>query len=169
MLNNEEEILDCAYCKCTRNWLRCTAYRCNVNVVVIENGDETNKTEENTIMRTVAKGSNLADLVTFMENVESLAYKYYVNGLLANGSYEIIYKDVNSSGGKESRLDHSTTTTNRTKVIVFKSSPTKLIGLYFVPADNVIDKSMNSSINLRSNFFVLFAFWIINRLFLSIF
>lgn len=175
MLDDEEDILDCARCKCTKNWLRCTAYQC------VNGEGNTNGSAE-----TIPKDSNIANLVTYMENIESLAYKYYVNGLQLNSNYELIYKDVNSNT-TVSRTPNNINNlnnqelNNRTKVFVFKSSPTKLIGLYFVPPVNNVNNtfvntfrnnylnSFNCSINLQSNVFISLFLFVINRLFLSIF
>lgn len=170
MFDSEEDYLDCAHCKCTKNWLQCIARQCvNVNVERSTNGSA----------ETVPKDFNIADLVTYMEKIESLAYKYYVNGLQLNSNYELIYKDVNSNT-TVSRAPNNINNlnnrelNNRTKVFVFKSSPTKLIGLYFVPPVNNTFRnnshnSFNCSINLQSNVFISLFLFVINRLFLSIF
>ena len=170
MLDGENDYLDCAHCKCTKNWLRCTAHLC-----VEEIKGNTNGSAE-----TVPKDSNIADLVTYMEKIESLAYKYYVNSLHLDSNYELIYKDVNSNttvSRTSNNIDNlnNQELNNRTKVVVFKSSPTKLIGLYFVPPVNNTfvntfrNNSLNCSINLQSNVFISLVLLVINRLFLSIF
>lgn len=180
MLNDEEDTLDCARCKCTKNWLRCTAYQCNVNLEIF--GGNTNGSAE-----PVPKDSNIAGLVTYMEKIESLAYKYYVNSLQLNSNYELVYKDLNSNttvNRTPNNIDNlnNQELNNRTKVVVFKSSPTKLIGLYFVPpVKNTFNNtfvntfrnnslnSFNCSINLQSNAFISLFLLIIKRLFLSTF
>lgn len=174
MFDGEEDYLDCAHCKCTKNWLQCTARQCvNVNVERSTNGSA----------ETVPKYFNIADLVTYMEKIESLAYKYYVNGLQLNSNYELIYKDVNSNttvSRTPNNIDNlnNQKLNNRAKVVVFKSSPTKLIGLYFVPPvkkpvkkilPSPRNNSLNCSINLQSNVFISLFLLVINRLFLSIF
>lgn len=187
MLNNEEDMLDCARCKCTQNLLQCTAYRCNFDVsvmfvdgVVKKNNSaasvptnidahrqttvETSATKSETIMN----GSSLPDLISFVHTIETLAYKYYVNALIRNGSYQLVYKDVDDikHSSEESNnqvlngISSTSTSNNKQRVIVFKSSPNRILGLYFIPPKSYsLTSTSSSSTSLKflnySTFFVL--------------
>lgn len=188
MLNNEEDMLDCARCKCTHNLLQCTAYRCNFDVSVMfvdgvikknnsataapTNSDahrqttlETSVTKSETIMN----GSSLPDLISFVHTIETLAYKYYVSALIRNGSYQIVYKDVDATkqSSEESNqvlngISSTATSKNKQRVIVFKSSPNRILGLYFIPPKSYSPSSSSSSssslkfINYLTFFVLLF-------------
>lgn len=176
MLNNEEDLIDCARCKCSHNLLQCTAYRCDmdVNFMFIDRNDGNNTNSARPISTTNIKDSSLPDLVSLMHTIETLAYKYYVDALSRNHSYHLIYKDIsddkqNQNSNKD--IEESSELVGieeKSKVIVFKSNPNRLLGLYFVPPKlppTTASSSASSSIYFNSNYFILIFFMIFFRIF----
>lgn len=153
MLNNQEDSMECGKCKCTHNLLQCEAIKCSG-------------------VDDLARKYTLLDLVALMKQIESYAYRSYVNELIARGTYQIVYRDLNNNDtakkmaatAHDDRDDHDPPTTpQKTKVIVFKSGrPSHLIGLYFMqqkkqrPIDKI--RHFNNTSRLSFNCSVIFNF-----------
>jgi hypothetical protein len=137
LLNNEQEFLDCAKCKCEQNVLTCTAVKldtCNFNQFK-KDLNITRKINLNNI--TNLKKLSINQLIEMSELIEFYAYKYYINEYKNNQDYSVVYSSL-SSDAKPVKIKSE----QRKKIIVYFSKNEKIAGLYF-PFGGIVEEDTN--------------------------
>jgi hypothetical protein len=135
LINGETEFLECARCKCTDQFLTCTA-------LATLTCDRFRASEASKL-----KGDNLNGLVELMHDIETDAYSFYIKEYLAGKEYRVSVKNVENhremSGlddGKSSELK---------QLIVFQANK-RVVSLYFPYKRNggVISSSSRSQFRI---------------------
>ena len=120
MLNNEDEYLECAKCKCSRNLLTCMALStptCDLKLFL-------SKANAGLVER--LKGGNLVMLLSLMNSIETYAYQFYINLYKSRHDYQVVYVDVNEAKHKRQLVDPQ-----QNQLVVYQSDNQRLIGIHF--------------------------------------
>ena len=138
LLNEEEEYLECAKCKCSRNILTCTALStpvCNIKLVE-QNGKKENndnsKASKNENSLFDMKGTNLLLLLNLINSIENYAYQFYINDYKQRYSYDVVYRNIEAIEDKPERelYGKSSQAKGNNEMIVYRTND-RIIGLYF--------------------------------------
>ncbi len=144
LINGESEFIECARCKCTDQFLTCTA-------LATMTCDRFSASDVNKL-----KGGDLNELVELMHDIETEAYGAYVKEYLDGKEYDVSVIDIENDREMKNKANRKSSESK--KLIVFQQNK-RVVSLYF-PYTRFKDLSSSSSPSqFGFNFYTVTVFY----------